>query len=231
MRIPSARGTRPEPGPSGGADHPYIRDRGDTSHSRAVRSSCRSRPMHVVAFAGTPWYRVVGRTGCFAVDSRHQVWRFYARSLLRSRCVLDGRAHRARRERRAIRRAPGRPRQRRAAGGGLPQAQSVGAGAGAEAGRWQAARRKHRDPALSRQAVRTVAERPGRRSRGAVADRLLCSHRAYRLRPCRPAGAIFGRSRHLPRPQGDGAQGLPRLLEADRRNAGRAGMVLWTAIP
>src|SRR5262249_29989607 len=77
---------------------------------------------------------------------------------------------------------------------------------------------------LSRQAVRTVADRSGGRCQGALADRLLRGECASRARPFRPARALRGRSVRLSHAQGNGSQDLPRLLEADRRQAGGTGM-------
>src|SRR5262249_31189208 len=62
---------------------------------------------------------------------------------------------------------------------------------------------EHRHSALSRQAVRTVADRSGGRCKGAVADRLLRGERASRARPFRPARALRGRSVRLSHAQGN----------------------------
>ena len=100
-----------------------------------------------------------------------------------SRRVLDGGAHHPGGERRKIYAAAGRFHQGRAALGGLPQDQSAGPRAGAGPRQRRGARREHRDPALSRQALRTLAD--GRRggSQGAVAYRVSSPRACIRRTP------------------------------------------------
>src|SRR5262245_47271915 len=148
-----------------------------------------------------------------------------ADALLRSRCVLDGRAYRAGRERREISAAEGRPRWRRAAHRGLSQDQPARARAGAAPRRRPALAREHRHPALSRQALRAVADRPAGGGQGALVDRLLRRERASRPCPCRTARALLRGPGCLPRHQGGRAQDLPRLSQGHRRPAGGARVV------
>ena len=77
-----------------------------------------------------------------------------ADALLRARRVLDGRAHHPGGERREVSAAENGPRQGRAEDAGIPEDQSDGPRAGAQARQRRAAHREHRDPAVSRQAVR-----------------------------------------------------------------------------
>src|SRR6266540_4192248 len=79
--------------------------------------------------------------------------------VLRPRGVLDGCAHRAGRKRREISATEGRSRRRRAAHGDLPQDQPAGTRTGAEARQRGAAGGEHCHSAVSRQALRIVAER------------------------------------------------------------------------
>src|SRR5439155_16781228 len=72
---------------------------------------------------------------------------------------------------------------------------------------------------------RVVALRCGGGSQSAVADRLLRGERASRACPCRPARALRRRPVCLPHAEGNGAQNLPQLSEADRRQISRARMV------
>src|SRR5262245_44479556 len=87
----------------------------------------------------------------------------HADPLLRSWRLLAGLAHRAGGERREVRGQARRPGQGRAAHGGLPQDPSPRPRTGAAARQRRAAHREHGDPALSRQALRVVAEGCARR--------------------------------------------------------------------
>ena len=111
-------------------------------------------------------------TPCAAFDRRstffHRKGCCHADVVLRSRRVLDGFAYRAGGERREIRAQAHGPRQGRAAHRGVSEDEPAGPRAAAATRQRRAARREHRDPAVSRQALQAVADGRDGRGQGAV---------------------------------------------------------------